>query len=763
MLFGDAGGCRRVVGLAVALVALACALTAPTFAAAETFEVNSVGNEPDTAPGDEFCKTAAATCTLRAVIEEANGLGGFDTVGFDEELFDGDAGGTITPTESLPTITEGINLEGECVPQEKTLQPCVGVDGPGPSEPAFVVKNAEEVEIHGLAITDAETGIEVLGSPRFKAFPNWFGVKLDGSAAGNLTGILLGPGSNLAKIGNGGFLNVFANNAAVGLDVLGARGTKVFGNYFGVAPDGATPAGNGKDIEVTADAESGAEASETMIGAQLSPQQAATPLCDGNCNVISGSGSSGIDLEGDPLEEEAPATATTIVGNYIGLDASGTAAVSNAAEGIRAGRAGRTVIGGPRTSEANRFAGGEAAVSAGPEASNLVVRGNSIGVGANGADLAPPDDGILVNSEGLAGPPAEALIAANEIRLEGGTAIEQKGLGAWIAANAISGAHIGIATSSLNEDQGNLIEGNSIEHSGLNAILVENERNEILGNEIVASGGTGIRLHAVEPFFRLIGNQVGGASPGQENAIFQSGGPAVEIASVEHTENEVARNRGAGNGGLFIDIVALSPSTEPKGPNNGIRPPLFEALTASEASGSAEPEARVRVFRKAGPSPGELQSFLGEATADEDGAWTLSFAAPVPAGTAVAATQTGGGGGTSELAIAATPAAPATTVACPAAANCAPPPPAKGAPPETKIFKGPKGKKFVGATAAFKFKASVDGSSFQCRLDGKKFGRCHSPKVYTGLKPGRHRFEVRATGADGQTGAPARLKFTVLG
>jgi CSLREA domain-containing protein len=760
VLFGDAGECRRVVGLAVALVALACALAVPAVASAESFLVNSVADETDADPGDEFCLTAAAKCTLRAAIEVSNALGGGDSLDFEEEgLFDGGVSGTILLAKPLPTIEGEIEIFGECGPSGGALRPCVGVDGPGATEPAFSVKNAEGVTISGLAITGAGTGIDAVGTTRIKVLGNWFGVKLDRSSKGNGTGVLLGPGAHRSLIGNGGEEpNVFAASAEVALDLSGATSTEVLGDYFGVAPDGITAAPNGKDIEVTG-VGSGPAASGTKIGTLLSSEAVATPACDGGCNVISGAASSGIDLEGDG-GEEVPATETSIAGNYIGLDASGTVAVANAGDGVRVGQAARTLIGGPRAGEANRFAGGgDSAVLAGPAAPNLVIRGNAIGVGSTGAALPAPDDGIAVTSEGIPSA-AEVVIAANEIRMQGGVAIAQNGLGGWIDGNQIFGAGIGISTSGY-EEHGNLIEDNRIEHSALNAILIENELNEVLGNTILFSGAAGIRLHAVDPFFRTFLNRIGGNTAAQENTISQSGGPAVEIASVEHTENEVARNRGAGNGGLFIDIVALSPSTEPKGPNNGIAPPVFEDLTESGASGSAEPDARVRVFRKAGPSPGELQSFLGEAIADEDGVWALAFDAPLPPGTAVAATQTGGGGGTSELAIATSPAAPVSTVACPAAANCAPPP-AKGAPPQAKIFKGSKGKKFVKATAAFKFKASVEGSTFQCRLDGKPFRKCHSPKVYTGLKPGRHRFEVRAIGPDGQVGAPARLKFSVL-
>lgn len=744
---------------AAALIAFVCALALPAVAGAKSFEVNSTADETDNAPGDGVCLTGGGVCTLRAAIVEANAFDeGEDQISFErEDVFDGQITGTISLGTGLPPIVGPINILGECVLTDGgALRPCVGVDGPGPSEPALIIENAE-AEIHGLAITGAETGIEVIGSPRLRVSSNWLGVRLDGSPGGNGTGILLGKGSANVRIGNEGESNVFANNSGDGLDIHGVSNVKVMSGYFGVGPDGFTPAPNGgKDIEVAAF--EGFEATGTVIGTQLSPQATATPVCDGGCNVISGSKSSGIDLEGDG-GEEAPATATTIVGNYVGLDASGTAVVPSVGDGVHVGQAGRTLIGGPRASEVNRFAGGDTAVHAGPGAADLVVRGNSVGVAVTGAGLAAPDDGILVNSEGLPSAAAEAVIGANEIRMQGGIAVSQNGLGAWISRNRISGAGIGIQTTGY-EEHGNLIEGNLIEGSRSNAIVIENELNEVLGNEIVGAGGAGIRLHGVDPF-RTFGNRVGGNTEADENAISGSAGAAIEIANIEKfSANEVARNRGAGNGGPFIDLVALSPATEPKGPNDGIAPPLIEVLTNSEASGSAEPGARVRLFRKESTSVGELKSFLGEAEADDEGFWTATYAA-IPAGTTIAATQTDEAGGTSELAIAKTPAGPSPRAqVCPILTGCGPVVPVV---PQTKLFKGSKGKKFAGATVAFKFKASISGSGFQCRLDGGKFGRCHSPKVYNGLKPGKHRFEVRATNSAGQADpTPAKLKFTVV-
>ena len=563
----------------VCALALACALLAPAVASAESYEVNSTTNEADETLGDFVCLTAGGKCTLRAALEEANAsVGEFDVVGFDEELFDGDAGGTIAPTASLPKIVDPISIEGECV-IANVLRPCVGVDGPGPTEPALSVENTEEVEIDGLAITGAETAIAVTGTPRFKAFNNWFGVELDGSAGANATGILLGPGSNRARIGNPSFRNVFANNSGVGLDILGAANASVMNGYFGVAPDGITAAANGKDIEVTADTGSGLEASGTTIGNQLSPEALATADCDGGCNVISGSGSSGIDLEGEPLEEEAPAATTTIVGNYVGLDAGGTVSVANAGDGIHVGQAARTVIGGPRTSEANHFGAGDTAVDAGPAAANLVVRGNSIGVAADGASVAPPSDGIQVNSEGLPSAAAEATIAGNEIRLQGGVGIGQNGLGGWIAGNLIAGATTGIATSGY-EERGNLIEGNLIEGSEVNAILVENELNEVLGNEILDSGGAGIKLLGVSPF-RTFGNRVGGDTEAEENAIFGSGGAAIEIANIEkNSNNEVARNWGEATAGPSSTSSRSHPKPNRKAPTTGSRRPCSKSSAA---------------------------------------------------------------------------------------------------------------------------------------------------------------------------------------
>lgn len=64
----------------VPVLIIALALAAPTAARAATFVVNSTADALDAAPGDGFCATATAVCTLRAAIMEANAASGPDVV-----------------------------------------------------------------------------------------------------------------------------------------------------------------------------------------------------------------------------------------------------------------------------------------------------------------------------------------------------------------------------------------------------------------------------------------------------------------------------------------------------------------------------------------------------------------------------------------------------------------------------------------------------------------------------------------------------------
>ncbi len=707
------------------------------------YTVDSTDDQPDETVGSDGCKTAVNTCTLRAAIQESNNSAAVvDEIAFGP-TFHGQLDDTIVLGSLLPAITDRVSIEpGICATQAGQGGPCAGLEGVGLSS-ALNIENANGVEIVGLAITGATTGIRVSGSQGFVAAINWLGAKLDGSDGGSSTGIWLGPGSNNATIGGASPMlhNVFVNNNAEGLDIQGADDADVLGNYFGVKADGVTRAANGKDIEIT-DTDA-VTASGNEIGGTISEPGAP---CHDACNVISGGTSAGIDLHGDGGSEKPATGPTTIHGDYIGLNIKGRAIVGHGTYGILSSEADDVMIGGEAEGDANFFGGGEIGIyHQGGE--GFAAIGNAIGIGPKGGNVAPPSkEGLFVSSLGNADP---VLVEGNLIRMVGGIGVEGVFGGAEIASNFIEGAEYGISTKGEPPVAGSLIEGNAIGESVADGVLIEGNSNEVLGNEIYGSGAAGIRIQnpILSPAINSTENLIGGNAPVDENLILESGGDAIEIdnsGGFEPSHNEVARNIGVKNAGLFIDLIGSLT-------NGGIQPPAFATATRSSASGTgAQPGATIRVFRKETAEAGEIESFIGEAVADASGKWKVTYPSEVPLGTIVAATQTSVGGGTSELAIA-TSADPVATMSTGS--------PSPRRVPRTKILRGT----INGSTAKFKFSSSEKGSKFECRLDRKKFKPCKSPKTYKKLKPGKHVFKVRALKGKNVDPTPAKRKFKVLG
>lgn len=318
------------------LIAAACLLAAPSAATAVTYTVNSTGDDPDKAVGTGDCETTnAGECTLRAAIQESNAsVLVLDEIVF-AAAFNGQVADTIAPASPLPAIAKQVSVKGGvCTTEAGQQGPCAGVNATGLSY-ALSVEDTDSVVIEGLAITGATTGIRVVNSSQgFIGRGNWVGAKLDGSnGTGSNTGIWLDPDSNGATIGGtaASERNVIVNSAAEGLDIEGADNADVLGNYFGVKPDGATQAANGKNVEITDTF--AFEATGNEVGTAIPTGSLAAP-CDAGCNVISGATSYGIDLQGNGGNEEPASGPTTIRGNYIGLSAAGTAVVANSSYGV---------------------------------------------------------------------------------------------------------------------------------------------------------------------------------------------------------------------------------------------------------------------------------------------------------------------------------------------------------------------------------------------------------------------------------------------
>ena len=731
------------------LIAAGCLFAMPSAALAATYTVDSIGDQADETLGDEECETSANTCTLRAAIEESNeSVGTADAIDFEGTVFEGQLADTITLGSLLPEIEDQVSVEGgTCTTQAGPQGPCVGIQATGFSY-GLSVEDVEGVTIEGVAVTGATTGIRAINeAEELTVRGSWLGEKLDGTnGSGASTGIWLDPGSNEATIGGteASQRNVIVNSAAEGLDIEGASEAVVRGNYFGVKPDGKTQAANGKDIEITDTVLF--KAIENEVGATAA--SGAAP-CDGGCNVISGGTFAGIDLQGNGGNEKPATGPTTIHGNYIGLSANGTETVANASYGVYVGKATDTLVGGFENGDANFIAGGGEGVAA-ENAEGFQAIGNVIGSGAAGAEITAPGKGVFALNTNNANPVA---VSENIFDMDGGVAIQVNFGGAEILGNFIEGAELGVWTKvGPNAAGGNLIKGNVIGESLANGIWIEDAQNQVFGNAVYQSGEAGILLELPVALLFPTENLIGGDTSADQNNINESGGPAIEIVdesgnTEEDSFNEVGRNKGAKNTGPFIDLVGNA--------NAGIQPPQIDSAKLGSASGSgAEAGADVRVFRKATTSPGELESFLGEATADGSGNWTVTYAAAIPGETQVAATQTSVEGGTSELAFAKTEPAPKTPE---------PPSGEDSTPPQTKIVKGPKAKAHA-TTVKFKFSSSEAGSSFECKLDKKPFKPCKSPKKYKKLKPGKHVFKVRAVDKAGNADpTPAKKKFKVLG
>jgi hypothetical protein len=83
--------------------------------------------------------------------------------------------------------------------------------------------------------------------------------------------------------------------------------------------------------------------------------------------------------------------------------------------------------------------------------------------------------------------------------------------------------------------------------------------------------------------------------------------------------------------------------------------------------------------------------------------------------------------------------------------------------PQVRITGGPD-PVVTSSDAAFKFTVDESGAVLECQLDDREWTLCSPPARYDGLSPGPHRFQVRATGTDGNsTATPASWSWNMIG
>ena len=225
------------------------------------------------------------------------------------------------PAITIDTVADDNDVNGNCTLREAILaaNSNAAVDacsaGIGPDTIAFDLPGAgpftfsptsplppitEPLTIDGYSQPGASANTLAVGSDAVIL------IELDGSSAGAADGLdFTDAGSN------GSVVQGLAINGFSGSGILAGPGTQVRGNFIGTNVTGTAAASNGIGITVNSPA---------------SPVATIGGTAPGDRNVISGNSVRGIFV----IADAGDVVGTTILGNYIGTDATGTAAVPNA-------------------------------------------------------------------------------------------------------------------------------------------------------------------------------------------------------------------------------------------------------------------------------------------------------------------------------------------------------------------------------------------------------------------------------------------------
>ena len=330
----------------------------------------TVTNENDNGPG-----------SLRDAIEKANQtLSEKDTIAFN---IPGASVHLIYPLSPLPTITSPVVIDGYTQPGATRNTEADGDDANLPiildgrkagAETDGLIVAAPDTRITGLVIEAfLGNGIKVMGHSVTGVViaGNFIGGHPFGNNAtdGNQFGIRIDEGVGDTTIGGSDpqSRNVISGNAFAGIFVFRANQTKIEGNFIGTDPAGRHAIRNGgAGIDIyLCDA--------TAIGGANAGQR----------NVISGNDDDGIRIRNS--------SNGTLLGNYIGTDATGAGKLGNLFHGIIVvGGSQSNVVGQPAAGAANVIAnnGLSGVLVADSESVGNSIRGNRIfGNGKLGIDL----------------------------------------------------------------------------------------------------------------------------------------------------------------------------------------------------------------------------------------------------------------------------------------------------------------------------------------------------------------------------------------
>ncbi|MBK8051285.1 MAG: right-handed parallel beta-helix repeat-containing protein [Anaerolineales bacterium] len=330
---------------------------------------------------------------------------------------------------------------------------------------------------------------------------NYVGVDATGAVAmGNDFGgvwLVEGAQSNIVGSSTAGGRNIISGNTAQGvaLNGVGTQYNQILGNFIGVDAAGQLRVKNSSlGIEIRSGA------SENSIGGMNASPGGA---CSGACNVISGNNLGGVSIR------DGVTLSNTVSGNYVGMDVTGLIAIGNgpAADGI-ALRNGvmYSVIGGDSAGARNILSGNlDNGLDLDGAHANRIM-GNYVGVDATGAKAAPNSrDGISLRRSAHDNVIGGATAGAGNVI--GGNSGSGIRMTEAATANLVAGNLIGVSadgTAALPNGQNGVVLDGEASYNVIGGALA-GERNVISGNREfgVVLLGTGVA------FNRVAGNHIG--------------------------------------------------------------------------------------------------------------------------------------------------------------------------------------------------------------------------------------------------------------
>ncbi|MEJ2627999.1 MAG: hypothetical protein P8078_05550, partial [bacterium] len=354
-------------------------------------------------------------------------------------------------------------------------------------------------------------------------------------------GVFLGGGSEYNIIGglaeNEG--NLLSGLMHQGIDIRNSHHNEIKGNIIGLNRTGEDTLTNG------------------FYGIQIRTGGKGNIIGPGN--IISGNNSNGILIAGSDCDS------TTIIGNYIGTDISGTRRIGFQHYGISIqDKSQHNIIGGNIPEERNVICGNEyhGIEIYGDSTDNNIIQGNYIGINAAGTDTIGNGRGISLTDgtqHNQIGP--GNVISGNygrgiDIRDEGTDSntvignligLDPGGILAWGNHNSGISLMSGSSHNTIGGDQSemrNIISGN--EQSGIYLYSANTDSNRIRGNylgtDITGTSALPNHKYGISIFSGVTGTLIGGEEEGEGNLISGNENSGIYIYGEGADENIIAGN-----------------------------------------------------------------------------------------------------------------------------------------------------------------------------------------------------------------------------